>query len=96
MVYLDETGLDNHEVVGCGWSPRGEPCWGEKPGHRTQRVSIMDALHQGRLIAPFVFEGYCNTALCEAYVEHGLVPVLQPGQLVLYDNASLLPRPQSH
>jgi transposase len=87
-VYLDETGIDNHEALAYGWSPRGEPCWGEKPGHRTQRVSILDALHQGTLIAPFVFEGYCTRALFEAYVEHCLVPVLQPGQIVLYDNAS--------
>jgi len=88
LVYVDETGIDNDEALAYGWSPRGETCWGEKPGHRTQRVSIIDALHQHALIAPFVFEGYCNTALFEAYVEHCLVPVLQPGQIVLYDNAS--------
>jgi transposase len=88
LVYVDETGIDNHEALAYGWSPRGEPCWGEKPGHRTQRVSIIDALNQNTLIAPFVFEGYCTTALFEAYVEHCLVPVLQPGQIVLYDNAS--------
>jgi len=87
-VYLDETGIDNNEVRAYGWSPQGEPCWGEKPGHRTQRVSIIEALYQHTLIAPFVFEGYCDTALFEAYVEHCLVPVLTAGQTVLYDNAS--------
>lgn len=88
LVYVDETGIDNTDALAYGWSLRGEPCWGEKPGHRTQRVSILDALHHHTLIAPFVFEGYCDTALFEAYVEHCLVPVLQPGQIVLYDNAS--------
>jgi len=95
-VYVDETGIDNHEALAYGWSPRGEPCWGEKPGHRTQRVSIIDALKQDTLIAPFVFEGYCTTALFEAYVEHCLVPVLQPGQIVLYDNASFHQSTKAH
>jgi transposase len=87
LVYLDETGMDNHEARAYGWSLRGEPCWGEKPGHRTQRVSLLDALHQHHLSAPLVFEGTCNTALFEAYIEHCLVPVLKPGQIVIYDNA---------
>jgi transposase len=87
LVYLDETGRDNHEARRYGWSPRGEPCWGEKPGYRPQRVSLIDALHHQTLIAPFVFEGTCTTALFEAYVEQCLVPALKPGQIVIYDNA---------
>jgi len=86
-VYLDETGMDNHEARAYGWSPQGEPCWGEQPGHRTQRLSLIDALHQHQLLAPFVFEGHCDTALFEAYVERCLVLILKPGQIVSYDNA---------
>jgi len=85
--YLDETGMDNHEARAYGWSPRGERCWGEKPGHRTQRVSLIAALSQPQLLAPLVFEGTCTTALFETYVEQCLVPVLKPGQVVIYDNA---------
>jgi transposase len=84
--------MDNNETRAYGWGPRGEPCWGEKPGHRPQRVRLIDALHQQELIAPFGFEGTCPTALFEAYSEHCLVPVLKPGQIVIYDNASF---PQS-
>jgi transposase len=87
LVYLDETGMDNHEARAYGWSPQGDPCWREKPGHRTQRVSLIDALHQHTLIAPLICEGTCTTALFEAYIEHCLVPVLKPGQIVIYDNA---------
>src|SRR5262245_16273928 len=52
--------------------------------------------NQAALIAPFIFEGYCTTALFEAYVEHCLVPVLQPGQIVLYDNASFHQSAKAH
>ena len=92
LVYLAETGMANHEARAYGWSPRGEPCGGEKPGPRTPRVSLLDALPHHPLMAPFVFEGSGNTALFDAYVEPCLVPVLKPGQIVLSDNASF---PQS-
>ena len=51
-------------------------------------MSLIDALHHHELIAPFVFEGTCNAALFDAYIEYCLVPVLKPGQIVIYDNAS--------
>jgi transposase len=92
VVSLDERGMDNNEARAYGWSPQGEPCGGEKPGHRTLRVSLLDALHQYTLSAPFGFEGSCTTVLFDAYSEHCLVPVLKPGQIVIYDNASF---PQS-
>src|SRR5262249_3069651 len=68
--------------------PQGEPCWGEKPSQRTPRGSLIDTLHGHPLLAPFVFEGYCDTALFETSVEHCLVPALKPGQRVISDNAS--------
>ena len=40
------------------------------------------------LFAPFLFEGYSNTAVYETYVEHVLVPALKPGMVVVIDNAS--------
>ena len=40
------------------------------------------------VLAPLTFEGYCNTDLVEAWVEHVLIPVLKPGQVVVMDNAS--------
>jgi transposase len=86
-VYRDETGLENHEARAYGWSPQGEPRWGEKPGPRTPRVSRLAALPPPQLIAPLVCEGTCNTALFEAYGERCLVPLLKPGQVVIYDNA---------
>jgi DDE superfamily endonuclease len=86
-VYLDETGRDNHEARAYGWSPQGEPCWGENPGPRTPRVSRLAALPPPQLIAPLVCEGTCNTALFGAYGEQCLVPMLKPGQVVIYDNA---------
>ena len=39
-------------------------------------------------MAPLTFEGYCDSALIEAWFEQQLCPVLRPGQVVILDNAS--------
>jgi transposase len=43
---------------------------------------------KGHLLAPMSFKGYCDSALVETWVEQLLVPALQPGQVVVLDNAS--------
>jgi transposase len=35
-----------------------------------------------------MFEGHCNTAIFEAYIEEVLVPTLKAGMTVIIDNAS--------
>jgi len=42
---------------------------------------------QPEVLAPMTFKGSC-TDLVEAWVEQWLVPQLQPGQVVVIDNAS--------
>jgi transposase len=34
------------------------------------------------------YEGYCNSEIFEAYVENVLIPILEPGQTIILDNAS--------
>jgi transposase len=87
-VYVDEAGVDDTLSYAYGWSPKGERCAGERLGHRTQRVSMAAAWCQGEVLAPLTFEGYCDSALIEAWFETQLCQVLRPGQVVILDNAS--------
>jgi hypothetical protein len=43
---------------------------------------------QGQVLSPLTFEGYCDSALIEAWFETQLCQVLRPGQVVILDNAS--------
>lgn len=43
---------------------------------------------QGEVLSPLTFEGYCDSALIEAWFEQQLCQVLRPGQVVILDNAS--------
>ncbi len=85
---MDEAGVEDTLDYAYGWSLRGTRCWGEKLGHRTQRVSMVAAWCQGAVLAPLTFEGYCDSVLIETWFEQFLCPVLRPGQVVILDNAS--------
>jgi hypothetical protein len=76
IVYSDETGIDDNEVVLTGWAPRAERCHAQKKAERKTRYNIPAALNLNLLFAPFLFEGYSNAIVYETYVERVLVPVL--------------------
>ncbi|CAA9573933.1 Mobile element protein [uncultured Synechococcales cyanobacterium] len=57
-------------------------------GSARERVSWIAALNQGKLFAPMTFEGSCNRDLFELWLEQCLLPQLQPGDIIVIDNAS--------
>ena len=88
LVYIDESGIDDNEFYACGWAPKGKRLFADRPAFKKKRISIIGALNEGKVKAPCVFEGYCNSELFETYVENILVPILKRGQTVILDNAS--------
>lgn len=45
-------------------------------------------MKEGKLLAPLTFEGSCNKDLFEAWLKNFLLPVLEPGDIIIIDNAS--------
>jgi len=88
LVYLDESGIDEALHRSYARAPRGTKVMGEVSGTHAQRISLIAALHESRLLAPMRFEGYCDTLVFNAWLEQVLLPELHPGQIVLMDNAS--------
>jgi transposase len=41
-----------------------------------------------RILAPFCYQGTCNTQLFNTWLKDFLIPELKPGQVVIIDNAS--------
>ena len=85
---VDEAGVEDTLDYPYGWSPKGTRCLGEKLGHRTRRISMIAALCCGKVLAPFTYEGSCDSLVVEAWFEKFLLPALRPGQVVILDNAS--------
>jgi transposase len=87
-VYIDESGIDNRDDYSYGWNEKGQRFYDLKSGKRSIRVSIISGLCQGKLLAPFTFEGACNRSFFEQWLSEKLLPTLKPGQTVILDNAT--------
>lgn len=66
----------------------GQRYYESRPGHYKKRISMVGGFCGEAFLAPFMFEGHCNTNVFEIYIEKILVPTLTPGKIVVIDNAS--------
>lgn len=94
LVYIDECGLQESLWREYARSPIGERILTDIPGKRESRTSIIAGLHQGKPLAPMMFDGYCNTEVVKEWAKEMLLPELKPGQIVIWDNASFHQSPQ--
>lgn len=80
--------MNDNDFYPYAYSRIGERYYESKPGHYSKRISMIGGLCNNQFKAPFMFEGHCNTATFEVYIEKVLVPVLTPDMVVIIDNAS--------
>lgn len=80
--------MDNRDEYDYGWNPKGQRFYALKSGRREGRVNMIAALCNQKLIAPFTVEGACNRTVFETWLETCLLPTLQPGQVLVLDNAT--------
>jgi hypothetical protein len=88
LLYVDETGLDEGLSRAYGYGFRGQRVMGEgeKSGKRfVRRSSIIARLCLGKPMAPWVYEGYCDTEVVLTWVRHVLVPDWKPGMTVVME-----------
>lgn len=85
---MDETGFDAPLVREYGYAKAGQKVLGEKTGKRFARTSLIAGLKQNKPIAPMEFKGYCNTEVVLTWVKQMLIPLLEPGDVVIWDNAT--------
>lgn len=78
-----------------GRALRGREVPGEVSGKRMERISVIAALREKKMIAPFRFEGYCDTLVFNTWIEGCLLAELEPGDVVVLDNASFHQSPRT-
>lgn len=88
-VYVDETGFNAPLIREYAYGKRGERLRGERTGKRFARTSLIAGLKQQKSLAPMDFKGYCTTDVVLTWVKHWLIPALEPGDTVIWDNASV-------
>ena len=70
-----------------GWAPRGRRLHAKVPHGRWKTMTFLAALRHDRIDAPWFIEGPIDGVSFRTYVEKALLPVLRPGDIVVFDLA---------
>lgn len=87
-MYVDECGLDESIHRHYARSAIGQKVVEDIPGKRTARTSIIAGLNQHNALAPWHFQGYCNTDVILTWVKNEFLQTLRAGMTVIWDNAT--------
>lgn len=85
-MFVDETSTHLSMTPTHARTLRGERAYGRVPRNRGHNVTLIAALTTVGLGAAMTLEGAVDGPAFNAYVEHVLAPVLEPGQTVVMDN----------
>lgn len=85
LVFVDETGATTAMTRTHGRAPKGQRVEGAVPG-RWESVTLICGLRLEGVTAAMAFPGATDTGMFQEYVEEVLVPELQPGDVVIWDN----------
>ncbi len=86
LVYVDESGFAPSVTRRYASAPQGQRVYGLTSGHKRPRTSLLAARIGQTFTAPLLFEGSCNAAVFNAWLEHELCPLLNDTQIVVMDN----------
>ena len=87
LVFVDETGVTTSMTPAYGRAPRGERVETKEPAS-WESVTVIAALGLEGVRAALALPGAVNATTFQGYVEEVLVPVLSPGDVVVFDNLS--------
>jgi transposase len=85
LVFVDETGANTGMSRTYGRAPEGERVQAAAPG-AWQNVTLTSGLRTTGVVAPMAWPGATDQVAFQTYVEQALVPELQPGDVVVWDN----------
>ena len=88
LIFIDETWSKTNMTRLRGRSRRGERLVSKVPHGHWKTTTLIAALGLEGMRCSTVVNGAVNGDVFEAFVEHVLVPVLQPGDVVVMDNLS--------
>jgi transposase len=89
LLFLDETSTPTTLTPLRGRAPRGQRVVGRVPRGRWHSVSLLASLGIEGLGPGLQVEGAIDRDAFETFVAEQLVPILQPGQIVVPDNRSV-------
>ena len=89
FVFLDESGSNIALTRVYARAPKGKRAYGSIPRNRGKNMTVIASLTLEGIGEALILDGAANTEFFEIYVEQILLPSLEPGQIVIMDNASI-------
>ena len=86
LVFVDESGANTKMTRFRGRAPVGQRLVAHVPLGHYQTTSLVSAIRLTGPSAPWLFDGAMDGEMFLAWIQQGLVPVLQPGDVVIMDN----------
>lgn len=88
LIFIDETWAKTNMTRLRGRAPRGDRLIDQSPHGHWKTTTLIAALGIEGMRCSTVVDGAANADVFEAFIEHVLVPELQPGDIVVMDNLS--------
>ena len=88
LTYVDECGVEEYLYREYAYAPRGEKVVAEISGKKFKRTNFAAGICLGKWVAPIEYEGSMNSTLFEWWFEKCLLNELQPGSVIVLDNAT--------
>ena len=70
------------------YSVKGSRIYGNVDSNRRPRTSLIGGYRDNKLIVPVLFNGNCNTNTMNVWLKDHLLPELNPGSVIIMDNAA--------
>jgi transposase len=88
LCWVDQCGIDKHYHRRHGRALRGKRIYAHVAGKRYKRTNIIAGYLNGKIIAPFQYDGTTNSDLVEGWFENHLLPAIPKGTTIPIHNAS--------
>jgi transposase len=95
LLFLDETSTHTAMTRRRARAPRGKRAHGTAPRNHGPNVTLLAVLGPQGIATALSIEGAATRPVFDAFVEHLLVPVLRPGQVVVLDNLAVHKSPKA-
>ena len=86
FVFLDESGAKTNMKRLYGWASKAKRLVDAVPGGHWAATTMLSAIRSDRVATAMVTDGPVDGLVFLGFVEHFLVPVLHPGDIVVMDN----------
>ena len=88
MCWVDQCGIDQHYHRSHGRALRGKKIYADIPGRRYKRTNIIAGYLDGKVVAPFQYDGTTDSDLVEGWFEEYLLKSIPKGTTIALDGAS--------